>query len=159
MISKIKDLLGIKNNKQDSNFIEFRDGLGNFKLMHPREWKYEPEMVYYEGQYSICFEGREGVKFCVSLEPFEKGDFLKLGKAKLEDQKSSGIGNVREGRFKDEVCLVKEFITKSGKNKIKGKTLLVAKHKKLIEISEYWPEKNENAHRKTLDKVEESVDF
>lgn len=151
MLDKISNLFRKKEGSK-----EFVDGLGNFSLTYPQDWKYDPEIAYYDGKYSICFEGKGGTKFCVSIENSRNIDFEKMAIKRLGEPESGPIGEIKKAKFNDFNCVQKTFHYQQGKMQIMGKIILLMKNNKSIEIAEYYQEGNEE-QMKMIEKVEKSI--
>ena len=113
----ISSFLSIFQAKSSPESSVFKDGMGNFEIKYPKDWKHDKDIAIVDGKYAVSFESRGGKqKFCVSIDASlpKRFDFAEYVHSELEGPASGICCDLKRSRFRGMPSYKREYVFTSG---------------------------------------------
>ncbi|MBN1170255.1 hypothetical protein JXA56_04475 [Candidatus Micrarchaeota archaeon] len=135
LIDKIRNFFN-----KPSEFVKFRDPLGNFEIFYPKNWKFDRDIAVDDSKYAVSFEsGSKRVTVFVDFRLPEKFNFRNYVKKEFEGPSSGIISNMKKTTFRGMPAYSRDYLYISSGNKYMSKGIIFYTGNKVYQIAWFGP--------------------
>ncbi len=146
--------------KKEIKYAQFNDPLGNFKIAYLENWKFDADMVVFDGGYSLSFsspDSQSTFTIFVDAKIMPKSNLRGYASRELESPESGIYAKMRETSFFGTQAYQSDYDYHSGNTPYFGGSVIFSGKKAIYRLSWCAPLKNRPAIENIFSAMKKSL--